>query len=174
MRLTSFDQILSIFDRLMCHSHIWDHCKRVANLSYEVCNSLGLKRLDAIAVYQAAHLHDIGLLYYLKNDSVMESSEDHPEDGYRLFLRFSSDHRVAELIRHHHCYPKNYCDSRGYPVEVCQQLDKLDEPLQILQICNEFDRLDSYTNKNPIDSIIYDATLGRWDLTLTRKIISQW
>jgi len=61
--------------------------------------------------------------------------------------------------------------NRGYPEETCKQLYSLDKLLQILQICNEYDYLNSFTDKDPITNIIYLATLGRWDLDLVQKVV---
>lgn len=177
MQTTSFNQLVVIFDKLLHGSLVLDHSKRVADLAYKIGDKLRLKQVDKTALYQAAYLHDIGWIYNLKNENQLLTNFTHPDDGYFLFLRFIGDHKVAELIRHHHCYPKEYTPAfnefeRGYPIEVCQQLDKLDPLLQILQICNEYDYLNNYTDKDPITEIVYAATIGRWDLGLARDLVS--
>lgn len=176
MLTTTFDQLILIFSKLMSHSLIWDHSIRVAELSYRVGKEL-FNSKDAKILYQAGHLHDIGWIYNLKNESFLTPNLSHPDDGYFLLLKFTPEHKIAELIRHHHCYPKNYVSSynelnRGYPIETCEQLAIFDNVLQTLQICNEYDFLSNYTEKDPITELIFLATIDRWDLDLTRRIVS--
>ena len=177
MNAVTFNQLITIFDKIFYNSVIWDHSKRTGELCYKVGKQL-LSVRDATTIYYAGSFHDIGWIYDIKNEhSSYNHNYTHPDDGYFLFLRFHSDHKIAELIRHHHCYPKEYVVAynelnRGYPEETCKQLYSLDKLLQILQICNEYDYLNSFTDKDPITNIIYLATLGRWDLDLARRVVN--
>ncbi len=157
-------------------SMVLDHSIRVSEIAYRIGKELFTNK-EAVTLYQASYFHDIGWIYDLKNENYIDLNLSHPDDGYFLFLRFIGDHRIAELIRHHHCTPTGYVPGireleRGYPVETCKQLCRLDDTLQVLQICNEYDSINYGTDKDPITEILYLSTIGRWDIDLTRKVVS--
>jgi response regulator RpfG family c-di-GMP phosphodiesterase len=148
MQSVQINQWIKIFDIMYQQFDTWDHSKRVAKMISRI--DLPKKQLDKLFV--AALFHDIGCFYNIlerdKNHDV-----DHSERSYFLFLKIHADHEVAELIRHHHCFPESYQarydeSKRGYPEETCELLKVIPPSLQILQICNEYDNLKTLVTGN--------------------------
>lgn len=155
------------FANIFYDTDVWRHSMRVAMMVSKVSDDLHFKLATRDRLICAAQFHDIGKVY--------GDNQDHPEQGYFLFLRMQSDHAVADLIRHHHCHSKEYAkrfneSSNGYPAEVCEILDVISPELQTLQICNEWDSF-TIKGKSARHEIEYLIECGKWDRNLANRMI---
>lgn len=96
------------------------HSERVAGLSLQIAEALGLSAGEKEVIHIASHLHDIGKIgvddYILKKQGRLTANEynqikRHPEIGYHILLKVRSLQAVSLIVRHHH---ERY-DGRGYP-----------------------------------------------------------
>jgi len=83
-----------------------DHHKRVALVAYALACQLGLSEAEALDLYFAGNLHDIGALSLTDRVRLIqfEGSEPHhhAETGALLLETFSPLARLGELVRFHH------------------------------------------------------------------------
>ena len=161
--------LFRFFSAVFNNSDDWQHACRVKILVDKISENFGLPTKIKADLSLAAQYHDIGKIY-------QNSYYDHPDDSYFLFLRLLGNHSAAELIRHHHCYPvayqKRYNElNKGYPHETCRILNCLSPELQLLQLCNEWDSLDSQ-GKSAYHEISYLAELHRWDKPIVKKFLA--
>jgi putative nucleotidyltransferase with HDIG domain len=89
------------------HPSVADHQLRVAYISTNVARRLGLCGADLLAVFEAAALHDIGLLgmesrLLFMHHGNFERVSWHDEAGYELLRDHDLFARAADIVRHHH------------------------------------------------------------------------
>jgi putative nucleotidyltransferase with HDIG domain len=96
------------------------HSNRVADMSYDICRSLGLSASDTDRIHIAAHLHDIGKIGI--QDQVLNKKgkllphewsqiERHPEIGYTILFKSKKLTNIAYIVLSHH----ERWDGKGYP-----------------------------------------------------------
>jgi HD-GYP domain-containing protein (c-di-GMP phosphodiesterase class II) len=123
-----------------------EHTRRVAQLSVQVGQELGLRgeRLRGLAV--AALLHDVGKLQVpdsiLRKAAPLSSAEfavikRHPGDGAALLTHIGGFADEAPLVRGHH----ERLDGSGYPDGL--RGDELSLEVRILGVCDVYDALTS-------------------------------
>ncbi|MCX5653255.1 MAG: HD domain-containing protein [Planctomycetota bacterium] len=108
--------ILSLSEALdHVHPHVVDHQHRVAYIATSMGRHMGLKGTDLLNVFNAAELHDIGIIG-LENRvralrwGQLESVRWHAEVGYELLRDNPLFADAARCIRHHHT---PWADGRG-------------------------------------------------------------
>ncbi len=120
------------------------HCARLAQMSVQLGEALGLSRDDQVALYRGAYLHDIGKIsvpdaILFKRGSLTDDEWKimrlHPVHGEEICRRMKSLAPVLPIIRHHH----ERLDGSGYP----DGLKGEEVPLlaRILQISDIYDAL---------------------------------
>ncbi|UCC49125.1 MAG: HD domain-containing protein, partial [Gemmatimonadota bacterium] len=98
------------------------HSARVADLSRELAEAVGLPSRKVEEVETAAKLHDIGKIDFAYSELISSPTElteadremirSHPERGARLLESLSSmSDNVLDAVRHHH----EHYDGNGYP-----------------------------------------------------------
>jgi putative nucleotidyltransferase with HDIG domain len=98
------------------------HSERVASLSRELAEILGLPAARADEIKTAALLHDIGKIDFAFSELIGSPSElteveremirSHPERGARLLASLSNlSNNILDAVRHHH----EHYDGNGYP-----------------------------------------------------------
>ena len=100
--------ILSLSEALdHVHPQVVDHQQRVAYIAVQVARAMGFHGVDLLDVFNAAVLHDIGLIS-LENRvraldcDQLEKVSWHPEAGYELLKGNRLFSRAAEFVRYHH------------------------------------------------------------------------
>ena len=101
--------------------HLRQHCERVANTCAHFCEKLGILPPEEIdAVYFAALLHDLGLIFGPPalsphseglNAEGQAALKAHPALAEKLLSRLSMVSQSLPIIRHHH----EAWDGSGYP-----------------------------------------------------------
>lgn len=100
--------ILSLSDALdYVHPNISNHKLRVAYISTNIARSIGFGKQELLDIFNAAALHDIGLIRVEKrilalNYEQLEEVAYHCEAGFELLRGNSLFSNVANMIRHHH------------------------------------------------------------------------
>jgi putative nucleotidyltransferase with HDIG domain len=100
--------ILSLSEALdHVHPEVVDHQQRVAYIAINVARRMGFSGVELLDLFQAAALHDIGLIgaenrYRALHLGQLEEVRWHSELGYALLKRNPMFAGAAELIRYHH------------------------------------------------------------------------
>ncbi len=131
------------------------HCDRVAMISYDIGNELGLnsERLKALRI--AALLHDVGKVgipeSILNKEGKLTEKEyaivkEHPKTGYNIVKDVPYLEDEALIILHHHEQP----DGIGYPSGL--KSDELDIEPKIIRVVDAYDAMTSVRvyRKNPL------------------------
>jgi putative nucleotidyltransferase with HDIG domain len=139
--ITSIRVFSSLID--MRHASLAGHSHRVADLSRNIAQKMGMKDTEVQDVFLAALLHDIGKIglpdYLLEKPFSGLSSEErlmvlkHPVLGQTALMALEQMRVPAKLIRSHH----EHFDGMGYP----DRLSGLEIPLgaRIIALANEYD-----------------------------------
>lgn len=126
---------------------IGGHSRRVANLSRQVANDMGMSESDSQDVFVAALLHDIGKIGFpdellRKPVGAMRGEElalyrRHPVLGADALIKIDALANIATMVRHHH----EHYDGTGFP----DYLSGLDIPLgaRIIAAASDYDELRS-------------------------------
>lgn len=153
------------------------HSERVARLSFELAEILGLEETACQEIYVAGILHDVGKIgipdrVLLKagalSDEEFDIIKQHPEIGYRIVEQLGKLHFTLPGVLYHH----ERWDGRGYP----QGLAGDDIPLmaRIIAVADSFDAMTSsrpYRNAMPLSQaceIIHDGSGKQWDAMIVR------
>ncbi len=153
------------------------HSERVARLSFELAEILGLEETACQEIYVAGILHDVGKIgipdrVLLKagalSDEEFDIIKQHPEIGYRIVEQLGKLHFTLPGVLYHH----ERWDGRGYP----QGLAGDDIPLmaRIIAVADSFDAMTSsrpYRNAMPLSQaceIIQEGSGKQWDAMLVR------
>ncbi|MEZ6134532.1 MAG: HD-GYP domain-containing protein [Pirellulaceae bacterium] len=148
------------------------HSERVAQLSFELAQRLGLSLAACHEIYLAGMLHDIGKIgipdsVLLKEGKLSNEEyrviQQHPEIGYRIIERLGSLQFALPGILHHH----ERWDGKGYP----HGLQGPTTPMmaRILAVADSFDAMTSsriYRQAMSIEravSIMIDGAGSQWD-----------
>ena len=129
--------------------YTYGHSARVARLSFEIADELGLPPEQLMALSRAALLHDIGKIGV--EDRVlrkpgpldtweMEAMREHPVIGYKMLRGLDFLKSSLTGVRHHH----EHWDGTGYP----DGLEGNDIPLAV-RILTVADALDALTSDRP-------------------------
>lgn len=121
-----------------------EHCDRLADLSKQLGNELGLKEEELVALELLSELHDIGKIGVDTNiltkagpltPEEWAEIKKHPEAGYRIARTVPELSQIAEYILAHH----ERWDGKGYP----QGLKGESIPLlsRIIAIVDAFDAM---------------------------------
>lgn len=143
----SFLSTVQVFSNLIEHreGRMGGHSRRVADLSRQLAERLGLDEAEQRTVLLAGLLHDIGkigmsdrLLGRPFNALSLTEKQEfmrHPVKGQQLLTGIPQLGEAAKIIRHHH----ECMDGSGYP----DQIGGLMVPLgsRILAVANDFDEL---------------------------------
>ncbi len=153
------------------------HSERVARLSFELGEILGLEETACQEIYVAGILHDVGKIgipdrVLLKagalSDEEFDIIKQHPEIGYRIVEQLGKLHFTLPGVLYHH----ERWDGRGYP----QGLAGDDIPLmaRIIAVADSFDAMTSsrpYRHAMPLGKacdIILEGSGKQWDSMLVR------
>ena len=153
------------------------HSERVARLSFELAEILGLEETACQEIYVAGILHDVGKIgvpdrVLLKagalSDEEFDIIKQHPEIGYRIVEQLGKLHFTLPGVLYHH----ERWDGRGYP----QGLAGDDIPLmaRIIAVADSFDAMTSsrpYRNAMPLAQaceIIQEGSGKQWDAMIVR------
>lgn len=158
------------------------HSERVARLSFEIGELLGLQETACQEIYVAGILHDVGKIgipdrVLLKAGSLTDDEFDvikqHPEIGYRIIEQLGKLHFTLPGVLYHH----ERWDGGGYP----HGLSGEDIPLmaRIIAVADSFDAMTSsrpYRQAMPLAKACDIITAGagkQWDAMLVR-CFKQW
>lgn len=148
------------------------HSERVARLSFDLAEILGLSDEACREIYLAGILHDIGKIgipdrVLLKNgpltDEEFEIIQRHPEIGHRIVERLGHLHFVLPGILYHH----ERWDGKGYPHGLSGESIPL--MARIMAVADAFDAMTSsrpYRNAMPVEkasSIVFGGGGQQWD-----------
>jgi putative nucleotidyltransferase with HDIG domain len=126
--------------------YTYQHSMRVAQLSGEIAEAMGLTPRDVELIVAAARVHDLGkiatdnrVLFKQSSLTVDERRliQEHPGEGGELAGRFSMFREGRRLIRHHH----ERWDGKGYP----DGLAGKDIPLgaRVIAVADSYDAMTS-------------------------------
>lgn len=158
------------------------HSERVARLSFEIAEILGLQETACQEIYVAGILHDVGKIgipdrVLLKAGSLTDEEfgiiKQHPEIGYRIIEQLGKLHFTLPGVLYHH----ERWDGGGYP----HGLSGEDIPLmaRIIAVADSFDAMTSsrpYRHAMPLTKacdIINSGAGKQWDAMLVR-CFQQW
>lgn len=120
------------------------HSQNVANLMYQLADSMGLYAEDKEKAYIAGLVHDIGKMklpsYILTKPGALTVEEydiikSHSELGVRLLSKFDEFASILDAIRHHH----ERFDGNGYPDG--KQGEAIPLLSRMLAVCDTFDAM---------------------------------
>ncbi|MCR9291782.1 MAG: HD-GYP domain-containing protein [bacterium] len=158
------------------------HSERVARLSYELAQILGLSEAACQEIYLSGILHDIGKIgipdsVLLKaghlDDKEFAVIRQHPEIGYRMVQRLGHLHFTLPGILYHH----ERWDGKGYP----HGLQGLSIPL-MARIIAVADGYDAMTSSRPYrqamdpdraHAIICEGAQSQWDAEIV-ECFTRW
>jgi putative nucleotidyltransferase with HDIG domain len=129
--------------------YTYGHSARVARLSFEIADEMGLPPDQLIALSRAALLHDIGKIgvedRVLRKPGPLDPREtaamrEHPVIGYEMLKGLHFLESSLDGVRHHH----EHWDGSGYPDGVKGE----DIPLAV-RILTVADALDALTSDRP-------------------------
>jgi putative nucleotidyltransferase with HDIG domain len=134
--------------------YTYGHSARVARLSFEIADEMGLPPDQLIALGRAALLHDIGKIGV--EDRVlrkpgpldqweMEAMREHPVIGYKMLKGLHFLEPSLTGVRHHH----EHWDGTGYPDGL--HGDAIPAAVRILTVA---DALDALTSDRPYRSAL--------------------
>jgi putative nucleotidyltransferase with HDIG domain len=134
--------------------YTYGHSARVARLSFEIADEMGLPPDQLIALGRAALLHDIGKIGV--EDRVlrkpgpldeweMEAMREHPVIGYKMLKGLNFLESSLTGVRHHH----EHWDGTGYPDGL--HGDAIPVAVRILTVA---DALDALTSDRPYRSAL--------------------
>ena len=138
-------------------SQLRNHAGDVARFAHAVAQQLGLDRLEAARVVEAAELHDVGKLAIadriLDKSGPLDSREwqrmsEHPVIGQRILESSSELDEVAAIVRWSH----ERFDGTGYP----DGLRGSEIPLasRIVAVCDAFDAMTTRRVYSPALSVV--------------------
>lgn len=151
------------------------HSERVARLSFEIAQILGLEETACQEIYVAGILHDVGKIgvpdrVLLKPGALTEEEfaiiKQHPEIGYRIVEQLGKLHFTLPGVLYHH----ERWDGGGYPHNLAG--DKIPLMARIIAVADSFDAMTSsrpYRHATPISQAcdIIQAGAGKqWDAML--------
>lgn len=108
--------ILSISKALdQVHPRVVNHQNRVAYIATQIARRLGVRGENLVTIFQAAALHDIGLITPENRVAALKFAELervswHAEIGYELLKTDLLFSQAAEVLRYHH---RPWADGRG-------------------------------------------------------------
>jgi response regulator RpfG family c-di-GMP phosphodiesterase len=158
----NFNEIILFLTNILAHYNrfISGHCKRVAEMSKKIVDSMKFTDDERRDIIYAAYFHDIGLIGisddYINigvdklnaNDSRIYA--EHPALGQKLLSNFKNFNEVSRMIRSHH---ERY-DGSGFP----DGLSAADIPAgsRIIGVINDYDNMvfiKGLTPKNAVEII---------------------
>jgi HD-GYP domain-containing protein (c-di-GMP phosphodiesterase class II) len=126
--------------------YTWEHSKRVALYSREICAHMGLSQDVSTEIVAAARVHDVGKIgvrdaVLLKAGSLEDAEFDeikqHPDIGARLTARFPDFGQGTAYVRHHH----EKWDGSGYPLGLKGQ--EIPLGARIIAVADTYDAMTS-------------------------------
>ena len=144
---TGYQQTVEVFSSLadMKQNNMGNHGRRVAELSREIAQSLGLNKEEIGEIYDAGLLHDIGRLVLPDelydrplsrlSDKERKVRERHPALAEAALFRLDPLLNAARIIRHHH----EQIDGNGYPDQISG--DAIPLGSRILAVSDAYDGL---------------------------------
>lgn len=158
------------------------HSERVARLSFEIAEILGLEETACQEIYVAGILHDVGKIgvpdrVLLKAGALTDEEfaiiKQHPEIGYRIIEQLGKMHFTLPGILYHH----ERWDGHGYPQRLVG--DNIPLMARIISVADSFDAMTSsrpYRHAMPLAKaceIIHEGAGKQWDAMLVR-CFQQW
>ena len=133
------------------------HSSKVAEMSYDLAKTMGLKGIALEDVHMAAHLHDIGKISI--PESILNKKEKllpkewklielHSEMGFNILNKSKGLKNIAQIVLCHH----ERWDGNGYPLGI--KGDKIPLGSRIIAVA---DSIDAMTSDRP-----YRAAM-KWD-----------
>lgn len=125
------------------------HSSRVADMSFDLARTMGLKGQGLENIHIAAHLHDIGKMGVPENILNKKGNllphewahiQRHPEIGYNILSKSKGLCTIAEIVLHHH----ERWDGKGYPHGL--KTDKIPLGSRIIGVA---DSIDAMTTARP-------------------------
>ncbi len=146
--------------------YTYQHSMRVARLSGEIAEAMGLSPRDVDLLVAAARVHDLGKIatdnrVLFKQSSLSDDErlrrQAHPAEGGELAGRFSMFREGRRFIRHHH----ERWDGKGYPDGLAGE----DIPLgaRIIAVADSYDAMTSdrpYRKALPHDVALIELQRG--------------
>lgn len=136
----------------------FEHSLRVATLSQQFCQWLGLKQETVDLVYKACLIHDLGKLAMTDlvhlnrrlESSEFETIKQHPTIGLEYvtsnhsYLELSEDVQllVSHIVKHHH----ERFDGKGYPSNLAGEA--IPFLARVVAICDSFDAMSNKRGYN--------------------------
>jgi putative nucleotidyltransferase with HDIG domain len=150
LEMTSFASIEALARAIDARDpYTYGHSARVAQLSFEIADEMGLPPDELSALSRASLLHDIGKIgvedRVLRKPGPLDKREtaamrEHPVIGYEMLKGLHFLESSLEGVRHHH----EHWDGSGYPDGVAGE----DIPLAV-RILTVADALDALTSDRP-------------------------
>jgi HD-GYP domain-containing protein (c-di-GMP phosphodiesterase class II) len=158
------------------------HSERVARLSFEIAQIVGLEETACQEIYVTGILHDVGKIgvpdrVLLKPGALTDEEFDiikqHPEIGYRIVEELGKLHFTLPGVLYHH----ERWDGLGYPHQLSG--DNIPLMARIIAVADSFDAMTScrpYRQAMPLEKaceIIASGAGKQWDAMLVR-CFQQW
>lgn len=130
------------------------HSSRVADMSFDIAKSMGLKGLVAEDIHIAAHLHDIGKMGIPENILNKKGKllphewaqiQRHPEIGYQILSQSKQLDKIARIVLYHH----ERWNGKGYPEGLKE--DEIPLGSRIIAVA---DAIDAMTSARPYRDIM--------------------
>lgn len=143
-QMNSYTQIIESFLKVIDSKDQYteDHCKRVADYTYHLCNEIDLSRARAERIINVAKIHDIGKIYV--DDDILTTSDkltereykeiqQHTVYGYQLLKDIDILKDDLDIMLHHH----ERWDGTGYPDGL--KGEEIPMGARILAVCDSLD-----------------------------------
>ena len=120
------------------------HSSRVADMTYDIALSMGIRDRELEIIHLAAHLHDIGKIgipeaILNKKGKLLPEEWDlikkHPEIGYNILSKSKHMGEIAEIVLYHH----ERWDGKGYPKGLRQ--DEIPLGSRIITVADSIDAM---------------------------------
>lgn len=152
------------------------HAANVASLSVKLASSQGLPSSDLLTIGVAALIHDIGkeslgLDMTIPREQLTPEQkiiyQKHPEAATgKLVDKPYISKQILELVLNH----EEIGDGAGFPNK--KRINTLSKTQQILNLCNEYDRMCTVNKVSPMDAMkqFYIDKLGLFDMALLKAL----
>ncbi|MFL5813096.1 MAG: HD-GYP domain-containing protein [Bdellovibrionia bacterium] len=152
------------------------HSANVVTLSVKLASSLGLPNADLLMIGTAALIHDIGKEGLGLDPNIPREQltpdqkiiyQKHPETAISKLM---DKPYISKAILEHVLNHEEIGDGAGFPGK--KRVNTLPKTQQILNLCNEYDRMCTVNKVNPMDAMkqFYIDKLGLFDMELLKAL----
>lgn len=152
------------------------HAANVVSLSVKLASSLGLPSSDLLMIGTAALIHDVGkeslgLDLSIPREQLTPDQkityQKHPEAAISKLM---DKPYISKAILEHVLNHEEIGDGAGFPGK--KRLSSLPKTQQILNLCNEYDRMCTVNKVSPMDAMkqFYIDKLGLFDMELLKAL----